>query len=446
MSTHMTRRALMGRAPAAAAAGLSALHWARSAGAQPANDKILVGSIGCGGMCETHHKMLFQIPDFEIAALADVDENNLNRKAEQCEKRYGKRPRTFKDFRELLRMKELSVVNIATPDHWHALTFIATCEAGKDIYCEKPISHNIVEGRAMANAAKKHGRVVQIGTQQRSGAHFQKAVEIVRSGLLGRIVETHTWNCQNDKGIGRPPDGDPPGRVDYDFWLGPAPKHAFNPNRFHFNWRWFFDYGGGMVTDWNVHMQDIVHLAMDVWSPKSAVMFGQVANEDDNRDTPDTLKAVYEFDHPRGPFTQTYTLRKTNGYSPDGKPDHASHGALFCGRKANLFVNRGGWELIPEKDSGLQPESGGSSEQNLNHMKNFLACIRSRGVTTSDIESMHKTTAACHLANLSWKIGRKVYWNAQTETCFRDRDLKVADDEANGLLGREYRSPWKLPG
>jgi predicted dehydrogenase len=437
----MTRRDLVKTAAAGAA-------WAAAsrARAQGANEKILIGTIGCGGQAvDGHIAQFLRHPDAEVIALADVDQGKLDHAAEKIEKRTGRRPKTFRDFRQLLDLKELNAVNIGTPDHWHAIPFILACQAGKDVYCEKPISHSIVEGRAMVNAALAHKRVVQIGTQQRSGEHFQKAIEIVQSGKLGRIVETCTWNCANEKGIGNPPDGDPPANVDYDFWLGPAPKRPFNPNRFHFHWRWFFDYGGGKVADWNVHLQDIVHLAMNVWSPRSVVMFGQKAG-DDNTDTPDVVKAVYEFDAPQGPFTQTYTWRATNSFSPDGNPKHASHGLLICGQKGNLFVDRGGWELIPEKNGGLEAGSGGGSQQIEPHVRNFLDCVKSRAKTASDIESMHLTTAACHLANVSYKAGRKIYWDAKQEKCFRDRELKVADDPANGLLGREYRAPWKLPG
>jgi predicted dehydrogenase len=316
--------------------------------------------------------------------------------------------------------------------------------AGKDVYCEKPISHNIVEGRAMVNAAKKLGRVVQVGTQQRSADHFREAIALVRSGVLGRIVETQTWNCEYRPPIGSPVDAPAPDYVDYDLWLGPAPVRPFNPNRFHYNWHWFWDYGGSNLTNWNVHLQDIVHLAMNAWSPRSVAMTGFLAHPGENRDTPDTGTATYEFDTPEGPFWQTYTMRVTNRYAPTGS-DGDKHGILFCGRKATLVVDRGGWKLMPEKDSGLEPKEVQGADFIMRHIANFLECVKTRGTPASGIESMHLTTAACHLACISYRVGRRIYWDAQNEKIFRDRELKVVDDEANTLLGRDHRKPWILP-
>jgi predicted dehydrogenase len=437
----MTRREMM--KTAAAAAALTAANHAR---AQGANGRVRIGTVGCGGMAvDGHIKQLLQCPDAEIVALADVDDGKAGHTAGIVEKASGRRPRTFRDFRQLLELKDIDAVNIGTPDHWHALVFIHACQAGKDVYCEKPVSHNVVEGRAMVNAALKHRRVVQIGTQCRSSAHLQEAIRVVRSGLLGRIVETQTWTTANAAGMERKPDGDPPPDVDYDFWLGPAPKRAFNPNRFHFTWRWFSDYGGGLIADLNVHIQDIVHLAMDAWHPRSVCATGQIAHADDPRDTPDTLQAVYEFDSAQGPFTHVYTARRTNNYPPDGDPDHGDRGILFCGRNGSLFADYGHWTIRPEGDR-VDPESGKGGIPLMPHIRNFLDCIKSRAKTTSDIESMHATTTACHLANVSHRVGRRIHWDAKIEKCFRDRELKVPDEEANALLGREYRPPWTLPG
>lgn len=443
MRDDISRRRFLG-ASATAAAGAAALAWARPARAQSANDTVLIGTIGCGGMGTEHINQFLQLPDVRIVALADIDQGKLDHVATLIEKASGRRPKTFRDYRKLLEMKEINAVNIGTPDHWHAIAMIHACQAGKDVYTEKPLAHNIVEGRAMVNAALKHKRVVQIGTQCRSSTHLQEAIRIVRSGRLGRIVETQTWTLGTDDGIGRQPDGEPPANADYDFWLGPAPVRPFNPLRFHYHWRWFFDYGGGFVSDLNVHIQDIVHLAMDAWSPRSVDAVGQIANANDMRETPDTVKAVYEFETPQGPFTQTYTCRRTNSFPLDGPTGHVGRGILFCGSKGTLFADYGMWSFTPERDGG--EAAGGRGGINLmTHIKDFVACIKSRAKTTSDVESMHGTTTACHLANISYRVGRRIYWDAKIERCFRDRDLKVADEEANALLGREYRKPWTLP-
>ncbi len=441
MANPVTRREFVTTASAATAA-LAASRWAAAQTVAPSG-KIRMATIGCGGMGGAHVDHLLQIPEVDIVALADVDDGRANGTADKVAKARGARPQTFRDFRKLLDLKEVDAVTIATPDHWHAIAMISACQAGKDVYCEKPISHDIAEGRAMVTAAEKAKRVVQIGTQQRSSAGFRKAIDLVRSGAIGRIVETLTWNCDNSPGNGRPPDEEPPKEVDYDRWLGPAPKRPFNKNRFHYHWRWFFDYGGGMMCDWNVHSQDIVHVAMDAWSPVSVDMFGQIVR-DDNRDTPDTIKAVYEFDVPQGRFTQTYILRRTNAFSPDGNPKHAGHGILFYGEKGTLFVNRSGWELTPEKDQGA-PQSGPVETPLLPHFQNFLECVKSRAKTTSDIASMHQTTAACHLGNISWRVGRRIHWDGKAEKCFRDAALTMPDEDANRLLAREYRAGYELP-
>jgi predicted dehydrogenase len=314
--------------------------------------------------------------------------------------------------------------------------------AGKDVYCEKPISHNIKEGRAMIHAARKYKRVSQIGTQQRSGEHFQKAVKLVQDGKLGRISMTRTWNFSNEapEGCGKPADRDQaPKGVDYDRWLGPAPRRPFNSARFHGTFRWFYDYAAGMIGDWNVHLQDIIHWAMDVTAPRSVHAAGGKFALDDIRDTPDTLLVTYEFDSPRGPFVHFYEMRKGNNRGIGGDP---GHGMQFHGTDATLYLDRDGFQLYPE-EKRTKPIKSGSSDQHWPHVQDFLSCVKSRKRCICDVETGHTSTVVCHLGNISYKLARKIFWDARTETITDQRGQP--DSEANALLGREYRKGYELP-
>src|SRR5262245_31247741 len=264
----MNRRIFLG----AAAAGLAApFALADDKKTVSANDKVRVALVGCGGMGRANLHDFMRVPDFEIVALCDPDPAHIKGAAQDVEK--AKRPteklQTEKDFRKIIDRKDIDAVIVGAPDHWHAYVLIAACAAGKDVYCEKPLSHNIVEGRKMVEAARKNNRVVQIGTQQRSGQHFKDAVKYVQDGKLGDVTLCRTWitNRHWPDFIGSPPDSDPPTGVDYDLWLGPAPKRAFNCNRFHHQFRWFWDYGSGLCNDWGVHLNDIILWAMKVRAP-----------------------------------------------------------------------------------------------------------------------------------------------------------------------------------
>jgi predicted dehydrogenase len=411
-----------------------------------ANDKVVLALIGCGGMGRANLNAFMRLPDFEVAAVCDVDPKHIKLALEDIKKR--QRPteqvQQEQDFRRIIDRKDIDAVIVATPDHWHAYVLLAACANGKDVYCEKPLSHNIVEGRAMVDAARRHKRVVQIGTQQRSGKHFQDAVKYVRSGRLGTIGMCRTWITNNTapEGNGHPPDDNPPPGVDYDLWLGPAPKRPFNINRFHYQFRWFWDYGNGLCNDWGVHLNDIILWGMDVSAPISVAALGGRQEIQDNSDAPDLLDVYYEYPN----FTHIYTVRRGKGLVGfHGR----SHGMEFQGANGTLTLDRGGWIVTPA-DSTLTAEKHGGSEQNFAHVQNFLHCIRHRSdKPASDIEAMHRATTTCHLANISYKIKRRVYWNAEEERCYRGYDpdtrrFLVPDGEANGYLLREPRKPWSL--
>jgi predicted dehydrogenase len=412
-----------------------------------ANDKVVVALIGCGGMGRANLHDFMRRPDVEIAALCDVDPNQIQGAMNDVKK--ANRPidkiQTDKDFRRIVERKDLDAVIVGTPDHWHAYVLIAACANNKDVYCEKPLSHNLVEGRAMVNAARRNKRVVQIGTQQRSGRHFQDAVHAVQAGKLGTITLCRTWitNRSGPDDIGNPADQpEPPTGVDYELWLGPAPKRPFNRNRFHHNFRWFFDYGNGLCNDWGVHLNDIILWGMNVSAPLSVAALGPKREMHDNGDTPDTLDVYYEYPQ----FTHIYTVRQGRTlYGFHGK----DHGMEFQGTNGTLTLDRGGWFITPP--GGSQPsEKHGGSEQHFAHVQNFLHCIRNRSEkTASDIEDMHRATTTAHLANISYKLKRRVYWDPEQERCYRGYDPATKkflheDAQANAYLLREPRKPWSL--
>lgn len=420
------------------------------------NDKINVALIGCGGMGNSNLQAFVRLPDFEVVALCDVDERQINNSMRILEK--ANRPtssvKMYEDYRKMLEQcKELDCVIIGTPDHHHAYALIAAAHAGKngqglDVYCEKPLSHNIREGRAMVNAIHAQKRICQIGTQQRSGQHFKDAVAFVQSGQLGHVYLCKTWitNMTGKDGCGNPPDlGSPPAGVNYDLWLGPAPARRFNQARFHGNFRWFQEYGNGLCNDWGVHLNDIVLWAMNVKSPLSVSATGGKFEMHDNSDTPDTLDVTYEYEG----FIHVYTVRRGRVHGGFGG---RGHGMEFVGTKGTLTLDRNGWWVVPAPGSDLEASSHGGSDQHFSHVKNFLHCLRNRDdKPASEIEDMHLATVTCHLANISYKTGRRIYWDANHERCYRGYDIKKQafvheDTEANSYLFREPRPGWNLMG
>ncbi|HWQ34964.1 MAG TPA: Gfo/Idh/MocA family oxidoreductase [Blastocatellia bacterium] len=410
-----------------------------------ANDRVRVGVIGCGGQANWDASDFAKQPDAQIVALCDVYDGSIkNTLANQTLKLDAEKTPKFKDFRRLLDDKGIDAVIIATPDHWHALPTIMACQAGKDVYVEKPLALSIVEGRRMVEAARKHNRVIQVGTQQRSARHFQKAVEVVQAGKLGRITRVHTWNYDDEypKGIGNPPDSAPPEGLDWDFYLGPAPKVAFNQNRFLENFRWFWDYSGGKITDWGTHLIDIVHWAMKVDAPTAVSASGGKYFIADNRETPDTLLVTYEYPG----FVMTYENRILNSRPQDGR---WGYGIMFYGTDATMFVDRGGFEIFPEYDgkkrddlftartaaARMSVQRGDPSH--FQHVRNFLDCVKSRAHPISDVEIGHRSTAAPHLGNIALRTGRKIRWDGENEKI-------IGDAEASKWLSREYRAPWRL--
>jgi predicted dehydrogenase len=380
------------------------------------------------------------LDDVEIAAICDVYGTNLSKAAAAAPQ-----AAQHKDFRRILDDREIDAVIIATPDHWHALQTVMACQAGKDVYVEKPTSVAIAEGRTMVEAARKYNRIVQVGLQQRSAAHFQKAVEIVKGGTLGTMSMVRCWNAGNGapEGIGNPPDGDPPADLDWDLWLGPAPKVPFNPNRFgvhprtwsHF--RYFWDYAGGMMTDWGVHLIDIVQWAMGVDAPAKVSAVGGKFAVQDNRETPETILATYQYPG----FVMVYENRSANGRQINGH----GYGIEFHGTDGTLFVDRSGLEIVPEQrrigqdqfENRTEPFTMQSTKDDPTHARNFVDCVKSRQAPICDVEIGHRSSSTAILGNLAYRSGASLTWDKASE------DIED-NDEAADLLEKKYRKPWRL--
>src|SRR6185312_2015452 len=429
----MTRREFGRHAGVAAGLALAA-DALQAQNSTSANDRIRMGFIGVGEMGSGDLADMQKTGQIDVVAIADPYDPHRERAIATTN---GK-AKGYRDFRHILDDKNIDAVCIATPDHWHAIPMIMACEAGKDVYVEKPIAHTVHEGRRMVEAAQKHNRVVQVGTQQRSGTHFQKAVELVQSGKIGKVMRADTWINWNRSvdWLGNPPDGDPPASLDWDLWLGPAPFHAYNVNRCISNFRWFWDYSNGMVTDWGVHLIDIVHWAMGVQSPSTVSFAGGKWVIDNNTETPDVLQVQYEY--PQSPvstkdFLVTFSTRFVNSHE-DGVH---THGIEFYGTQGTLLVDREGFTLWPEGESAAGAIHSGTSPQHYPHVVNFLDCVRSRQKPHSDIETMYYSTAAPLIGVIAQKAGRKLQWDGEQARF-------IGDEEANRFLTKEYRKPWSI--
>lgn len=432
--THkLNRRTFLGRS--ALAGGLLALGsspFVRASEAAP-SDKIRLGVIGCGGMGQVDLADFVANADVECVVVCDLDDARLAKGIEICTKAGRKAPETTKDFRRVIDRKDIDAVLVATPDHWHALPMIMACQAGKDVYVEKPLGKTIDEGRAMLEAAKRHNRVVQMGSQWSSCGHIQEAAEMVRSGKLGKVNLCRGWAYLDWlPTVGRKPDGEPPAGIDYDMWLGPAPKRPFNPNRFHFNFRWFWDYAGGLMTDWGVHLINMQQMGMGLEAPTKVFSSGGKFVFDDDSETPDSQVTVYEF--PKYQMIWEHRAGMNNGLH--GRP----WGVQWCGSEGSIILNDQGYEIIAErkKESLDSEKRPGTGNPHFAHVRNFLDCVKSRKQPVLNLEIGHHVSNLAALGNISYRTGRAVRWDAVNEKI-------IGDAEADALVGCEYRAPWKLP-
>jgi predicted dehydrogenase len=411
-----------------------------------------VGLIGSGwyGKCDLFR--LLQVAPVEVVSLCDVDKRMLGDAAEQVAARQAsrKKPRTYGDYREMLRQKDLDVVLVATPDHWHALPMIAAVQAGADVYVQKPISVDVVEGQAMLAAARKHGRVVQVGMQRRSTPHLVQARDrIVREGKLGTVGLVEVYCYYHMRARENPPDEPPPASLDYEMWTGPAPMRPYNRIVHPRGWRAFTEYGNGIVGDMCVHMLDMVRWMMGLGMPQRIASSGGIlVDKGSKANITDSQTATFDY----GDLQVVWTHR-TWGDPPD--PSYP-WGATFYGDKGTLKASVMSYDFVPHEGGAavhedvtyeLEQFPEDKTEKDLEqhvapairaHMKDFLSCIATRGRPVADIEEGYVSATACILANLSQRLGRSLRWD-------HDKGVVAGDDEANALLRRPYRAPWVHP-
>src|SRR3954469_13878924 len=386
-------------------------------------DQVNIAAIGINGMGWADLTAASKVPGVNVVALCDVDKNVLDKRMKDL-KELGvdaSKVKTYDDYRKVLENKDIDAVIIGTPDHWHALIMIDAAMAGKDVYCEKPVGNSIEECRAMQRAQQKYNRVVQVGQWQRSQQHFKNAVDFVQSGQLGNIRTVKVW-CYQDWMKPGPvvPDSAPPAGVDYKMWLGPANTRPFNSSRFHFNFRWFWDYAGGLMTDWGVHLLDYGLLGMKAPVPKTVVSLGgKFAYPDLAQETPDTLTALYEFDG--------FNLLWDHALGIDNGSYGRDHGIAYIGNNATLVFDRGGWEVIEERNSKnkvSKPKVSPSDNGLDKHWENFISVVRSRKFSDlkCPIEAGAHVATVAQLGNISFRSGERVIWD-KTKNGFTNNEL-----------------------
>lgn len=414
----------------------SALAAGPSLSALGANEKIGLGFIGLGGRGQHHFRQFLEFSDVNIVSLCDVDQENIN----ACKERLGGAVHTTQHFEDVLNNPDVDAVVISTSDHWHAIPAILAMQAGKDVYVEKPLGHTVEEQQRMIEAVKKTGRVLQVGLQQRSAKQFQQAVEWVKSGEVGAVTSVECINMWNvDSYLNQPPlqpeiqdDEETPPTVDYERFLGPAPKHRFNRSRFRGSFYFHTDYAGGMLTGWGVHLFDIVAWAMG-HEMNSVTAIGGVYYFNDMRDTPDTADCL--FDCPG--YTFKYSMRHANGFPHDPELSGIDHGVYFYGSKGTVLVNRRHAKLYPENDRA-NPIVVPAQDGDIEHKQNFLACVRSRKTPVADVYVGHYANLPGLLSLISYRLGRQIRWDSANEKIIGDR-------EASRMLKKNYRKPYVLP-
>lgn len=395
--------------------------------------KIRIGAIGIKGMGWSNLQALMKHPDVECTAICDIDQQVLQERIVELQA-LGTKPKVYANYQDLLADKQVDAVMIGTPDHWHCLQMIDAVKAGKDVYVEKPLGNSIAECNAMLAAKNKYQRIVQVGQWQRSQKHFTDAMAFVHSGKLGKIRLVKAWAYLGwKKRVPEKPDAEVPKGVDYLAWQGPALRRPFNPNRFHYDFRWYWDYAGGLMTDWGVHLLDYALLGMQVDSPKSIMAAGgKFAYPEDAGDTPDTLTAVYEF--------ANFNLVWEHATSISNGPYGREHGISFIGNNGTLVVDRNGWEVIPDNKRmeavALQPKVDNGLAL---HMANFITAIQQRDASllAAPIEVGAHIAKLSQMANIAFRTGKKIYWDEASQA--------FTDPEANKLLAAGYHNGYQLP-
>ena len=432
MSDGITRRDFVKRTAAVAAGIAAAGAGPRAAGA---NERIRVGFIGVGNRGGQLLSATTPNPDVEIVALCDVYEPYLAKHAEKL----GGSVARYGDFRRLLERDDIDAVFIATPDHWHAVQTIVACAAGKDVYVEKPLSITIVEGRRMVEAARRHNRVVQVGTHRRSSTLHSQLHGLIQSGTIGKVTVARCYRLSNmhPKGIGTDPDSDPPPGLDWNMWLGPRPMRPFNRNIAPYKFRWWQAYSS-QIGNWGVHYFDAIRWMLDEEAPVSVSAHGGRFAVEDARDIPDTMEAIFEFASGR--------LMVFGQYEASGNPAMRSGEIELRGTLGTAYASEGAFEIVPERggqfqDPGLRMEPmsvrGTDGDLTRRHIRNFLDCIKSRERPNADVEIGHRSTTFALLGNIALATRSRIEWDPR-------RERVTNNAAANRLLQYEYRKPWKL--
>ena len=425
------------RQTAAGVTGAAAIHLASDARAAAAGDRLLVGLIGCGGRGMSLAGYFRNAPNVELAYLADADQKRLDDAARSSD---GKGAKPVKDFREILDDKSVHAVIVATPDHWHAPAAILACDAGKHVYVEKPCSHNIREGRLLVEAARRNDRVVQHGTQCRSTGMMIDAVKKLRDGVIGDVLMSKAWNIQRRSSIGKQQPSEPPANLDYDLWVGPATLIPYQENRVHGGWHWWFHFGTGDAGNDGVHDIDYARWGLGVDTHPSRIMGpGGKYFFDDDQEFSDTQQVAFEYDHEAGPGRRKMLIYEQRLWSSN-YPYNVDSGVEFYGTKGRMFLSRRG--KVQVIDAGNKPvdlkitPKGQDADA---HVADFLDAIRTHRRPNADIEFGHLSASLSHLANIATRLGRSLEFDPKSERFVRD-------DEANRLVGREYRpNHWAAP-
>jgi predicted dehydrogenase len=435
------RRMMLRSAVGLTGAFLIGPHRAAKANAM---ERIRIGIIGAGGRATSLIGSFSRNRLAEVVAIADPDASRLPPAGAIAIEQQSSRPRLEGDFRRILDDRSIDAVVIATPDHWHAIPTVLACQAGKDVYVEKPDAHNMVEGQTMVAAMRRYRRIIQMGSQHRSTTRLQSAIDWIEGGGLGRVVVAKAWENTKQGNIGKPADRAVPAGVDYDMWLGPAPSRPFNPNRFHGRWRWFYDYGTGDLGNDGVHRLDmamaLLHAACRaqkeavVGLPTSISAHGGKWYFDDHQEFPDTLQVSYTFGTGLTAKLLTYELRIWAPYRYLGEGE----GAAIFGDQGYLIIGNEGWKAYDKSGRVVAQAEGDSHEAN--HVQDFLECVVSRRKPACDLETIgHPASLLCHTGNIAARVGRTLTLDPESESF-------IDDEAANALRGRpEYRRPWSLP-
>ncbi len=412
------------------AAGLTIPGILTNAAAGESQRRIRLGLIGCGWYGMMDVKAAFKAGGVEVVALCDADSKHLADSAAEVEKLQGSKPAVFKHYRELLDVKGLEAVIIASPPQWHALMFIAALEKGLDVYCEKPLAYDIREGQAMVAAAEKSGRIVQIGFQRRQSAAIQQAAKYIQDGNIGKVIEAQA-QIHYTAGLRDTVIKDPPETLDWDLWCGPAPKIPYSEQVGHFAWRLEKTTGHGHLVDWGIHLIDATRLILNEQTPRAVSASGGIYHFKDKITTPDILSVCFEFD--ACPVFWRHRIYGAAEYTPD-----TANGIFFYGEKATVFVTDSRWEIIPKARGAEREKHEAPADMGTLHIAEFLDAIRTRRQPSCSTADAHKSTATVKLAMIAYDTARRVEWNPETSQIPNSQ-------EANNLLLRPYRQPHQHP-